>query len=360
MALQVGSLYAFFNASIQGMTRMVATLKGPAGKRIIFGGIALGAMQAAAGFDDDEPPEFVRERNLIFPIGGKRYLMLPMPLGFNVLPNIGRISTELLLSGGKDPGKKISNMLGIVADAFNPLGGSAPLSQIVSPTVTDPLVALATNTDWTGKNIAREDFNSLNPTPGFTRSKDTASAASKWVAETINTLSGGTKYKPGIASPTPDQIEYLIGQVTGGVGREVGKTVTTAESFATGEDLPSHKVPLLGRFYGNSEGQAAQGNAFYSNIKEINEHESTVKGLRKDHKGREAAEYIRDNPDAMLIGIANKTEQRVQELRRSKRELTERGASKESIKMIELRITNEMKRFNERVEMLKKRQDKAA
>lgn len=58
----------------------------------------LGAMQAlalaAAGFDDDEPPDFVRERNIIIPIGGKKYITIPMPLSFHAIPNIGRITTE--------------------------------------------------------------------------------------------------------------------------------------------------------------------------------------------------------------------------------------------------------------------------
>jgi hypothetical protein len=61
----------------------------------------------------------------------------------------------------------------------------------------------------------------LNPTPGFTRAKDTASAFSKMTSEALNYLSGGSKYRPGIFSPTPDQIDYLIGQATGGVGRDL-------------------------------------------------------------------------------------------------------------------------------------------
>jgi hypothetical protein len=36
---QMGAWYAFFNAAVQGTTRMGRTLKGPAGKRIFFGGI---------------------------------------------------------------------------------------------------------------------------------------------------------------------------------------------------------------------------------------------------------------------------------------------------------------------------------
>lgn len=356
MATQAGALYAFFNASVQGMARMGSALKGPAGMRIIGGGILLGAMQAmllaTADFGDDEPPEFVRERNLILPIGNKKYLTLPMPLGFNVLPNIGRLSMEFALSGGKESMKKIESLLAVMVDATNPLGGSAPLAQIISPTVTDPIVSLGMNKDWTGKPISRDDFNSLNPTPGFTRSKDVASAPAKWLAEAINTLTGGTKYKQGIASPTADQIEYLVGQVTGGVGREVGKVATTVETMFSGEELPEYKMPLIGRFYGATDGQSSQGNAFYANLRTMNEHEATIKGLRKDHKGREAMEYIRDNPESRLFQAANQAERRVSELRKMKRKAMDAGAGKERVKLIENRITSEMLKLNQRVEML--------
>jgi hypothetical protein len=82
--------------------------------------------------------------------------------------------------------------------------------QTIAPTAIDPLVALSENKDWTGKPIAKEDFNKLSPTPGFSRSKDTASDPSKWIAEAINTISRGNKYVPGMASPTADQIDYLF------------------------------------------------------------------------------------------------------------------------------------------------------
>lgn len=68
---------------------------------------------------------------------------------------------------------------------------------------------------------------------------------------------------PGVASPTADQIDYLLGQLTGGVGREeTGKAQQSVKALYTGEDLAPHKIPLVGRFYGNSEGQSSQGNAF--------------------------------------------------------------------------------------------------
>ena len=123
------------------------------GKKIVYGGIMLGSMQAlllaAAGFDDDEPPEFVRERNLILPIGDGKYLTLAMPLGFHVIPGIGRIATEFVLSGGKDPAKRAVSLLGMFAESFNPVGSSGLSIQTLTPSVVDPFAALAENRDFT-------------------------------------------------------------------------------------------------------------------------------------------------------------------------------------------------------------------
>ena len=350
-ATQAGALYAFFNASVQGTARLVETLAGPAGRKIIAGGLILGTMQAlalaAAGFDDEEPPEFIRERNLIIPIGDKKYLTIPMPLGLHVLPNISRQATEYALSGFRDPGRRVARLVGTVMGAFNPIGNAGMSLQSLAPTAVDPLVALAENRDWTGRPIARGDMNKLAPTPGHTRAKGTSSAFSKAVSEGANWLSGGTKYKPGFFSPTPDQIDYLIGQATGGVGREAMKIEQTITSSVTGEDLPAHKIPLAGRFYGDSAQTSSQANAFYSNLERLNAHEAEIKGRQKH--GEPVGDYLKDNPDARLYQMANKIERDVSALRKQKRALVEKGANADRVKLMDLRIAARMSQLNEQV-----------
>jgi hypothetical protein len=354
---QAGALYAFFNASVQGTARLAETLTGPAGKKIIAGGLTLGVIQAlalaAAGFDDDEPPDFVRERNIIIPIGDSKYITIPMPLGLHFLPNLGRIPTEYVLSGFRDPGKRISQLVGMFAEAFNPVGNAGLSLQTIAPTIVDPLAAIAENRDWTGKPIARPNFG-LNVTPGHMRAKDTASAFSKTVSRALNWMSGGTEYKPGAFSPTPDQIDYLIGQVTGGVGREVMKVEQTAASAFTGEDLPTYKIPLLGRFYGNSDDSSAQANKFYANLKLMNEHEAEIRGRRK--AGEPIRDYLEANPEARLFDAANKIEREVSKLRKVKRELVERDADRDQVKRIEEQINVRMKRFNDTVNRLREKE----
>lgn len=365
IGVQANALYAFFNAAVQGTARLLQTLGTvengkfrltKTGKTILGGGFLLGSLQAlalaAAGFDDDEPPQFIRERNFIIPTGDGKYLTFPMPLGYNVIPNTSRIITEFVLSGGKDPAKRVADITSSFLDMFNPIGNAGWSAQTIAPTIADPLVALTENKDWTGKPIAREDFSNLDPTPGYTRSKETASWFSKNLSEFMNLASGGTEHTPGVFSPTPDQIDYLIGVATGGVGREALKLEQTVTGAVTGEEVPTYKIPLAGRFFGDTKAAASEANKFYTNLKELNQHENEIKGRRKN-KG-DAAGYIRDNPEARLVTMASRIERNVQELRKKRRELVEKDAPKEAVQQIEKRITAQMKRLNDMVAKLEK------
>ena len=365
--MQAGAVYAFFNAAMQGTARIgqtlfdmdggdVTTLRlSKTGKAVVYGGVMLGVMQAlalsAAGFDDDDPPEFVRERSLIIPTGGKTYVSIPMPLGLHVIPGIGRHATEFALSGFDKPAKRAVSMVGMFADAFNPIGNAGLSMQTIAPTALDPLVALSENKDWTGKPIARVSSNKAMP--GHTQWKDTATGFSKVVAEAINWISGGNEYVAGAFSPTPDQIDYLLAQVGGGVAREAAKVQQTISTAMSGETLPTHKIPLVGRFVGNAASQASQGSAFYANLNKLNELETEIKGLRKDGRFDEAAKLARDNPQSMMIAMANRAERDVQRLRREKRELIANDASREQVRAKEDQITDVMTRLNEAVERRK-------
>jgi len=352
IASQMGSLYAFFNASAQGSVRLAQTLKGPAGKKIMAGGILLGVMQsvlmAMAGYDDDEPPEFVRERNFILPIGGGKYLTVPYPLGFHALPNMGRVVTDIALSGGRDGSKKVAGLLGSLFETFNPIGSAGWSAQTIAPTFADPFVALSENRDSFGKPIAKEDRSSLSPTPGFSRTKDTASVLSKKLAWGINRLSGGSEYTQGVISPTPDQLDFLFGQVTGGVGREVMKLEQAATSWMSGEELPPYKYPLgVGRFIGNTNAQASDANRFYANLTRLNELEAELKGRAKE--GEDVRGFMQDNPEASLVGMANAAETTVTKLRSMKRKMIAAKRPKAEVKQIETRIQSVMKSLNDRV-----------
>ena len=349
----INALYAFFNASMQGSARLAQTLKGPAGRKIIGGGILLGSMQAialaAAGFDEDEPPDFIKEKNLVIPLPDHKYALIPMPLGLHLLPNIGRETTEWAISGFKNPGKHVTNMMGTTLDSFNPLGGSNLGVQTLTPTLLDPLVALEANKDAFGRPIYKAD-RATNPTPGYLRSRDGASEISKLLSEFLNYASGGTEFKKGAISPTADALDYLAGQFTGGAGREVMKTEEAVKAVATGEELPSYRIPLAGRFYGDTESKAADSQRFYDNVTRMSEHENEIKGRQKS-KG-DVTGYINENPEAKLWQRANNVENQISQLNKRKKDFQARGLPKEKITAIDDQKQQIMKRFNEQVKAL--------
>ena len=97
--------------------------------------------------------------------------------------------------------------------------------------------------------------------------------------------------------------------------------------------MPPHKIPLVGRFYGNSDSQSSQGSAFYSNLKRINELEAEMKGRMKD--GLPVEEFKAENPDYRLIESANYAERAVSNLRKHKSSLVGKEAPKDQVKAVE-------------------------
>lgn len=351
-ATEIGALYAFFNVAVQGTARIATTMVKDGkltrmGQKVLYGGLLLGVMQAvlsaSADWDDDNPPQFIREKNLVIPLPGGRYVSAPYPLGFHIFPNIGRLATEYVLSGFRNPGKRLVNLANVILDAFNPIG-SGGFTQMLSPTLTDPAVALWENKDWTGKDIAKQDMDKMHPTPGWTRAKDTATTFAKGAAYATNFITGGGSYGIGVLSPTPDQIDYLVGQATGGVGREVMKVEQTISSAVTGEELPAHKRPVLGRFYGDTTGQASEASRFYSNLKRIGEHKSAINLMKENGDDSAIDNYLKNNPDALLVKLADKAAYKVRKLQTQKREALKQGID---VKDIEARITEVMREYNQ-------------
>jgi hypothetical protein len=346
----LGALYAFFNSAVQGTARLYETLRGPAGKKIIAGGFLLGAFQAAllamAGFDEDEPSEFIKQKNFVIPLLGGGYAMIPMPLGFNVLPNMGRIVSEIAFGSKKSGSRKVADLLESVVSSFNPLGSGNAVQMIV-PTVLDPIANVIMNRDSFGRPISRED-RAMNPSPGYLRSRESAGVISKGIAEFLNLVSGGSEFNKGAFSPTGDDINYVVGQYLGGVGREVMRAKEFATSIGKEEPFEPYKVPILGKIYGDINAPASVANKFYLNVKQMAEHENEIKG----RKGSGVSEYLRDNPDARLYRSANRLENDISKLNKTKTELLKRDAPEERIRRIEDQKLRMMKQFNDQVRKL--------
>ena len=334
---KIGAYYGFFNAAVQGNARLYQTLKGDKGKQIILGGIGLGAamtMLAMASMGDDEwdeIPDFVKDRSLIVPTSKTTYIAIPMPLGFNVLPNIGRFMAESLFGNPrKGLTERTTNLALSLFDAANPLGGGSA-GNIITPSLLDPALDLYKNEDYFGKPIYNEDFSRLNPKPGFKRARANTPEAYKLASEAINKATGGTDYRPGGFNWTPEQIQYVANAITGGTGRELGKLETTVESTVTGADLPLNKIPLVGRLIGDTESNHGSLNVFYDNLRQMNEYRNEIKGLKEERKYRELSEFMREHPQARMVERVRDAKKIIDKLRDRKEALELSGKETKGI-----------------------------
>ncbi len=160
----------------------------------------------------DEIEDFEKERNWIIPMGGKKYLKIALPQGLHVLPNLGRMLSELAFSSRKqDILEKASRFSLLTVDAFNPFGSTGSFSQLIAPSVAKPFVQIAENKGFTGSKLRRDDapFGGLNE-PAYTKAY--RGTPDYWTAMSrfLNDYSGGNDVTPGRINIAPETLRLAI------------------------------------------------------------------------------------------------------------------------------------------------------
>jgi hypothetical protein len=372
---EVGPLYAFFNASVQGGARTIQALKGPTGAKIVAGGLALGGMQAlmllAAGYDEDEIPEFVKTRALIIPLprkdGEKRFISIPYPLGLHVLPNTGRVATELALNGGKDTGRRVFNAVGEIAGAFNPLGGGNIFTadgalKTVAPTLADPLIEVAANKNFAGRPIEKESpRGEADNRPGYQRAKESTlrsptGQAYLGISRAINALTGGTAYEAGLASPTPERVRYIAQVAGGGVLREFEKSVDGIIKTARAEDVKPSGIPVFGRFYGEVDDDQVAQSRYYERGKRLDQLQGSLKAAQAAGDGEAMTRMLEQHPEAAMIALHDRVHRELAKLNKLAVATVDDPTT---IKAIDEARVAQMRVLNEAVEQLEAANAKA-
>ena len=124
----------------------------------------------------------------------------------------------------------------------------------------------------------------------------------------------------------------------------------------TGEELPSYKVPIVGKLYGETESPSAIQDKFYKNVVIMAEHEQSIKGMQKRKEHEALREYRQENPDARYWAQANEIENQVSFLNKVRKNLIEHGASQERLEKNRDQKTMIMKRFNDKVRAIQRQQ----
>lgn len=346
----LNSFYLFFNANIQGSARIIQALAtSKKAQRIMLGVMAFGffrdILNRILGGEDetgvpfyDKIPEYTRRQNFVLmnPLrqGTGEYIKFPMPYGYSVFDYAGQLMGSVMpretFGGGMSP-MKASYRLGMAAlDNFNPIGGSYSILQAISPTITTPLVDLALNMDFSGRPIMPTP-NPFDPTPppDSQRYWNNVSPVSKWVAEKINEVTGGSKARAGAVDISPETLDYAVEFLSGAVGKFGERLVTlpfrgmaAAQGDLPLEDLVG-EIPMYRKLGGRVPS--------YVDISRYQEMRSEVltiaedlKIAQKEGERAKAIEIMRDaKPELRMVPLIKSTEQRLKELRSERRKLQE-------------------------------------
>lgn len=300
----INALYLFFNASVQGITRMARAITTSSKVRYALGGLlAFGAMldmlnYLAAGDDDDgenrydKIPHWVKERNLIImnPLGDGNYLMIPLPYGYNT-PFLAGQEAMSVIRGVSKPEEAAGRVLLATLEAFNPMGSAGSFLQYASPTLLDPAVQIMENRNWFGGRIMPKKFDDREP--DSQAYFDSAPGWAKEVARILNEKSGGNIGRPGWADFSPETIEHWAEFAGGGTATFFFNAIATAERFVDGEEWLPEKAPMVRRLYGRQDSSVSRKREFYDAWSDVNQVHYEIKELMKSGD-REAAITARD------------------------------------------------------------------
>jgi hypothetical protein len=176
----------------------------------------------------------------------KKPLMIPMPWGLNVVVSAGRLLSAAQAKAIK-PGDAGVALASGMFGAFNPVGSEDTLEQVLSPTVLDPAVQLATNKTFRNTPIVPENYPGQHK-PDSERFYKSASKGAVKIAQALNKGTGGDSVTPGMIDVSPESLEHVYEFFTGGLGRFVGQAVNAGAKVASGETPSAREVPFARRF----------------------------------------------------------------------------------------------------------------
>jgi hypothetical protein len=265
----INSAYLFANASMQGSARVLMALKSPRVRKIVAGIVMAGFLQemlnaALSDLDDDgekvydKLSEFEKSRNFIVMAKGPwgAYLKFPMPWGYGAFHALGRNIGAMMRGRGIATG--LGNIAVDYIDAFNPVGGTNSILNLIAPTIIDPIVDLERNRDFANRPIMPDQPEHGTKLPNAQRYWGNVSPHWKSVTDFLTSASGGDKVVPGKIDVSPEVLEYLFGQVTGSAGAFFDRTAGLAGSWRRSPMAirtsisPSTTSPSLGSSSGRS------------------------------------------------------------------------------------------------------------
>lgn len=244
--------YIFWNAALQGtfgnFLKYAMRHPGKMGTVVAswYGLAMLVTALASAGGDDDDDsyydiPEHTRRQNLIVKGPGNAWIKIPLPIEYRAVYAMGELTGSSLFHNEK---LEVSDVLAQMSQLLpvDMMEGTKALW----PSSVKPMVEVSNNESWYGSPIWKDTpYNKYMP--NWTKAYKSANKDLVNLSETLNEVSGGSKYRKGTIDLNPAAIEYLLKQYTGGFFT-VTNQIRNLINVGTGEKKFDWRyVPLANR-----------------------------------------------------------------------------------------------------------------
>jgi uncharacterized protein YaiI (UPF0178 family) len=351
MSNNIGALYLFFNASLQGTARIVSPFTSKdkvVRNRAIATALALPAIsmmfalmnRLGAGTDDDDEyyydklSEHTRSHNIIFPNGFSDkegdFVQIPLPYGFNFFWAMGDKTLDALM-GKKSITHTVASLASNALGSFSPMGSPDLADKDmewfefmgrISPTIFAPIVDTSVNRNFAGFPIYKKPYMSgTTPKPDSEMYFSNVNPALKHMTATINRWTGGDREVSGAIDINPETLEFLAQVYGGGAFSFINNSATTVLMALSGDnplvykDNRIKKVPFV-RNYINYVSEAHGRYQFFDNMNEVKDDETIYKRYVKANKMKRGAEYKKDNVKSFRMSSYGKaTKKKVDKIR---------------------------------------------
>ena len=167
--------------------------------------------------------------------------------------NLGR-SISRFARGEYTFGQMSSSVFGTTMETLSPFGAIEQWETYLTPTVVDPAISMIANKNYRNAPIYKERpmYASSTVPDAYTHWNNTGGVA-KFIAQTINDMTGGDEVESGLLDVSPDTIEFFYEYAIGGVGALVGRSTELVfdvlPKVATGEfdGQIASKIPFARR-----------------------------------------------------------------------------------------------------------------
>jgi hypothetical protein len=376
--------YLFFNAAVQGTANIAQAMSGRTADgsltkaQIGAASIALVAYMVtqhnlgAADEDDDGESlyndlsdyDHLMSWNMVMD-DGKTFFQIPMPYGYGFFHTLGRLGAEYM-NETKDEGDVAAELTASFAHHMlpPPLGFVGAVGTVddldefgkrmlgnVAPSIFEPVVQYATNTNHFGSPLYLEDNPLIRPSaPDSSRAKRSTSQVYRDIAEWMNDATGGSLYRSGAVDVSPDGMQYLQEYLLGGLGRFVNRSADLAAKYNSPEDeeITASDVPIVRYFFGEPSD--------YADKMDYYEYIGTATQIFKENEettGEDRLELQREfGPVIRLEPLYKETQKQLRKLRQQKKQIekTQKDPVKayDQVQRIEEQMQKLYDKFNKR------------